>query len=382
MRNTLSQIGAQVVLAKMDLQSVFDALRADGYEIVGPTVRDGAIVYDALAHIGELPIGWTEGQAPGSYRLERRTDNAFFGFVVGPHAWKRYLQPPVLRLFSVEKRNGGLEIRPETEPVPRYAFIGVRPCDLQAIDIQDRVFLGGPYQDPSYKARRTRAFVLVVNCTEPGGTCFCVSMHTGPKARTGFDLALTELDEVFLMEVGSGLGAEIVAALDARPASAFELHAADERLAGAAQRMGRQLDTSDLPALLYDNLEHPYWDDVARRCLSCTNCTQVCPTCFCSDIQDVGDPSFRSDQALLGQVAGRVRVWDSCFTLDFSHIHGGNLRPMVRSRYRQWLTHKLAAWIDQFGVLGCVGCGRCITWCPVGIDITEELKAIRKETVS
>ncbi|OGO43174.1 MAG: sulfite reductase subunit A [Chloroflexi bacterium RBG_16_57_9] len=381
MRNSLSQIGAQLVLAKTDLQSVFDALRADGYEIVGPTVRDGAIVYDALTHMGELPIGWTEVQSPGSYRLERRTDDAFFGFVVGPHAWKRYLQPPVLKLFSVEKRNGGLEIRPETEPVPRYAFVGVRPCDLQAIDIQDRVFLGGPYQDPGYKARRTRAFVLAVNCTEPGGTCFCVSMHTGPQARTGFDLALTELDEVFLFEVGSGLGAEIVAALDARPASAFELHAADERLAAAAQRMGRQLDTSDLPGLLYDNLEHPHWDDVARRCLSCANCTQVCPTCFCSDIQDVTDISFRSGQALLGQVASRVRVWDSCFTLDFSHIHGGNLRPMVRSRYRQWLTHKLAAWIDQFGVLGCVGCGRCITWCPVGIDITEELKAIRKEAV-
>ncbi|MCB0197785.1 MAG: 4Fe-4S dicluster domain-containing protein, partial [Anaerolineae bacterium] len=124
------------------------------------------------------------------------------------------------------------------------------------------------------------------------------------------------------------------------------------------------------PNLLYQNLEHPRWDHIANRCLSCANCTQVCPTCFCSDVVEVSDLENHKDE--------RLRVWDSCFSLDFSHVHGGNIRPTTRARYRQWLTHKLASWIDQFGTLGCVGCGRCITWCPVGIDLTEEVRAIRE----
>jgi Fe-S oxidoreductase len=154
-------------------------------------------------------------------------------------------------------------------------------------------------------------------------------------------------------------------------AGAFELQTARHALAEAEKHMGRRLDTSDLPNLLYEHLEDSCWDKVAARCLSCANCTQVCPTCFCSDVVEVSD--------LLGQKSERIRRWDSCFNLDFSHVHGGNIRPGTRSRYRQWLTHKLASWIDQFGVSGCVGCGRCITWCPVGIDLTAEVEAIRKE---
>jgi ferredoxin len=151
--------------------------------------------------------------------------------------------------------------------------------------------------------------------------------------------------------------------------TAFDLGRAAQASQRAERDMQRQMYTEDLPRLLYDNLEHPRWDEVATRCLSCTNCTQVCPTCFCVTVEDHSN--------LKGTVAERTRVWDSCFTLDFSHVYGGNIRPTIRSRYRQWLTHKLASWIDQFGIIGCVGCGRCITWCPVGIDITEEVRAIR-----
>jgi ferredoxin len=182
---------------------------------------------------------------------------------------------------------------------------------------------------------------------------------------------LTELDDVFVVEVGSEMGREVLRNVDWRPTGAFELQTARQAVAEAERHMGRQLDTSDLPNLLYRNLDSPHWDQVAQRCLSCSSCTQVCPTCFCSDILEVSD--------LQDMGATRVRVWDSCFSLDFSHVHGGNIRPHVRSRYRQWLTHKLATWVDHFGMLGCVGCGRCITWCPVGIDITEEVRAIREE---
>ncbi|MEP7355692.1 MAG: 4Fe-4S dicluster domain-containing protein [Anaerolineales bacterium] len=368
----LPATAAQVTIPKSALQKIFDALLAADFLVVGPTVREGAIIYDEIEKIEQLPIGWTDEQRPGAYRLKPRADQRYFGFVVGPQSWKKYLFPANLKLFSTRKAGASFEVQANDEPPPKYAFIGVRGCELAAIAVQDRTFLEGAIQEPHYKARREKAFILAVNCTEPGGTCFCVSMKTGPKCGSGFDLALTELNDAFLVEVGSPLGAEMLAETGWRPAGAFELNHAARALAEAETNMGRTLDTRDLPNLLYENLEHPRWDQLAQRCLSCANCTMVCPTCFCSDVEDVAD--------LTGANTERVRVWDSCFNPDFSSVYGGHLRPTIRSRYRQWLTHKLASWIDQFGTSGCVGCGRCITWCPVGIDLTEEVAAIRGES--
>ena len=273
-------IGAYVSIPKPGLQPIFEALKAMGYTLVGPTLGEGAITYEQIEQISDLPIGWTEEQDAGSYRLRQRGDQAYFGYVVGPHSWKKFLYPPTLNLFSVERQNGTFTVNTADEALPQYAFIGVRSCDLRAIRVQDRVFLDGSYQDPTYKARRQAAFVLAVNCTEPGGTCFCASMNTGPKAERGFDLALTELDEIFLLEVGSELGREALAMVDWRPAGAFELQAGRRALTEAKQHMGRHLDISDLPDLMYRNLENARWDLVAQRCLSCANCTQVCPTCL------------------------------------------------------------------------------------------------------
>jgi len=362
--------GKQVVLAKAELQKIFDALGAAGYTIIGPTMSQEAIVYEEIDGIDDLPIGWTDEQGPGYYRLRSREDGRFFGFGLGPQSWKRYLYPPRLTLFRTSRNGAGFEIDAEVE-TPQYAFIGARACELAAIARQDRIFLEGAFQDPHYQIRRERAFILAVNCTEPGATCFCQSMGIGPSCDSGFDLALTELDSTFLISVGSEVGADMLAGCDWRPAGAFELDKARRLLTEAEEKMGRTLETADLPGLLYDNLEHPRWDETAERCLSCMNCTMVCPTCFCVDVQDVSD--------LTGDQTERVRFWDSCFNPDFSHVHGGNIRPNIRSRYRQWLTHKLASWIDQFGESGCVGCGRCITWCPVGIDLTEEVAVIRGE---
>jgi ferredoxin len=198
-------------------------------------------------------------------------------------------------------------------------------------------------------------------------------MNTGPRAASGFDLALTELIDDdrhrFVVDVGSERGAEVLADVPTRPADESDQRAADAAVQRAASEQVRQLDTTDIRDLLYGNLEHPRWDEVADRCLSCGNCTQVCPTCFCTTVEDVTD--------LAGREAEHVRQWDSCFTLEHSYIHGGSVRSTTGARYRQWMTHKLASWIDQFGTSGCVGCGRCITWCPVAIDITEETAAIR-----
>jgi ferredoxin len=365
--------GKQIVIAKAGLQCIIDTLATAGYTVIGPTIRQEAIVYDEISQVDELPIGWTDEQGPGAYRLQRRTDDRIFGFVVGPYTWKKYLYPPKLTLFRTTQSGQGFEFTGEQE-APQYAFIGARACELAAIAIQDRIFLEGPYQDPHYKARRQRAFILAVNCTDPAATCFCHSMGTGPAATSGFDLALTELDEDFLITVGSDAGAEMLSGCEWRPAAAYDLNQAQRLLEQTAGSMGRSLQTDDLPGLLYDNLEHPRWGETAERCLSCMNCTMVCPTCFCVDVQDASD--------LTGRQTERVRVWDSCFNPDFSYVHGGNLRPTIEARYRQWLTHKLASWVDQFGSSGCVGCGRCITWCPAGIDLTEEVAAIRGEQLS
>ena len=361
-------------LERADLPRLFEALQARGYRVVGPTLRDGAIVYDTLAGVADLPAGWTDAQEGGTYRLTRRNDAALFGYAVGPHSWKKFLFPPEERIFRARCTEDGFEVLPEEIAAPKLAFLGVRSCEIQAIAIQDKVFIGGPFADRSYQLRRQNIFIIAVNCGQAGGTCFCVSMKTGPKATGGFDLALTEILDrdrhYFVVESGSDAGAEVLAELPQRPAEEFEVAAADAAVARAASQMGRTLDTNGIKELLYRNLEHPRWDDVANRCLSCANCTLVCPTCFCSNVEDVTD--------LTGEHAERWRKWDSCFTVGFSHLAGGDVRPSVRSRYRQWLTHKVGTWIDQFGTSGCVGCGRCITWCPVAIDLTEEVRAIRE----
>jgi sulfhydrogenase subunit beta (sulfur reductase) len=336
-------------------------------------VRDGAIVYDTIAHLDNLPVGWTDRQDAGQYRLEQRADAALFGYAVGPHSWKRFLHPPVERLWQARREGDGFAIIEDEAAAEPLAFIGVRACELRAIAIQDRVFLLGQYLDKPYKIRRHHAFIVAVNCGQAGGTCFCASMDAGPKVDAGFDLSLTELvgkdRHLFVMEVGTAAGADIVKGLPSRPATEEEIDAAEQVVARTKAQMGRRLDTSGLKELLQANPDHPRWDEVAERCLTCGNCTNVCPTCFCTTVDDTTD--------LSGVTAERVRRWDSCFTLDFSYIHGGNVRSSARSRYRQWMTHKLAHWIDQFGSSGCVGCGRCISWCPVGIDITEEAAAIR-----
>ncbi len=342
--------------------------------MVGPTARDGAIIYDELGSTSDLPVGWTDEQEAGRYRLKKRDDKALFGYVVGPHSWKKYLFPPRQRLWMAKRNGRGFSIEKNDPPEnSKFAFIGVRSCELHAIGIQDRVFMGDKFIDPVYKSRREQTFIVAVNCGQAGGTCFCASMKTGPKAESGFDLALTEIlnkkSPYYVVEVGSAAGAEVLAEIPHRELGNKDEQAAESVVAEAVSQMGRTMETGGIRELLQDNPYHPRWEEVAKRCLTCANCTMACPTCFCSTVEDATD--------LTGDHAERWKRWDSCFTMDFSYIHGGSVRQETSSRYRHWMTHKLSTWHDQFGSSGCVGCGRCITWCPVGIDITEEVKAIR-----
>jgi ferredoxin len=361
-----------VVIEHDSIDELIAALRDRGFTVVGPTVRSGSIVFDEVASVADLPAGWVDVQDGGTFRLEPTGDGALFAHTVGHDSLKRWLFPPRVRVW-----HGTREVLESGTPdaAPRLAFLGVRSCDLHAVAIQDRVFLGDRYTEPDYEARRAGAFFVAVNCSRAGGTCFCHSMGTGPRVTAGYDLALTELlgeeGHRFVVEVGSDRGAEVLAELERREPTTGERGAPDAAAAQAVAGMGRRLDTTDIRDLLVDNAEHPRWDDVADRCLSCGNCTMVCPTCFCSSAEDTTD--------LAGGETEHTRVWESCFTLGHSYIHGGSVRDTPKARYRQWMTHKLATWIDQFGTSGCVGCGRCITWCPVAIDITEEVAAIRAD---
>jgi ferredoxin len=355
------------------LQSLLDVLMAKGYQTVGPVARDGAIVYAEVHSIAELPAGWTDEQSPGAYRLKKRSDGALFGYTVGPQSWKRFLHPPALCLWQARREGTQVQFTPVENQPDKLAFFGVRACELHAMAIQDRVFMQGAYADRDYAARRANIFIVAVQCAQAAATCFCVSMHSGPKAASGFDLALTEMLEngrhYFVVEIGTELGAQVLNAIPHRAASAAETEGAERVVANTARQMVRTLDTEGIKELLYRSADHPRWDAVAQRCLTCANCTLVCPTCFCTTVEDTTD--------LTAEHAERRRKWDSCFTTSYSYIHGGSVRATTQARYRQWLTHKLAAWIDQFGTSGCVGCGRCITWCPAAIDITEEARALR-----
>ncbi len=367
-----------LTIEREDLSSLLEALAREGYHVLGPRIDSGALVYAEIASDSDLPAGWGDEQDGGTFRLRRARPEALFDFSVGQHSWKQFLLLPKLRFWQArrgEDRRQPFGLFPASDAAAEKpdAFIGVRACDLAAIRIQDLICAGGEYRDSGYAARRARAFILAVNCTNPCGTCFCTSMGTGPRATSGFDIALTEVLEdgrhYFLAEVGTEPGRRVIGEVRHRPAADYEREAARHVVSAASARMGRALETSGIKELLYRNLEHPRWDEVAGRCLTCGNCTLVCPTCFCVDVED--------DSDLDGAKAERFRSWYSCFSLDHSYIHGGHIRQSPKSRYRQWMTHKLAYWIDQFGMSGCVGCGRCITWCPVGIDITEEAAAIR-----
>jgi len=366
------------ILQASDLDSLIQALQNESFEVMGPTIRDQAIIYDVINKSSDFPQGWTDVQEKGTYRLTKRNDKAYFGYAVGPHSWKKFLHLPKRKIWDAEKTKDGLSFREAQDPVRPMAFLGVRSCELHAIDIQDRVFSHGQFVNQSYKDKRDHVFIVAINCATPAKTCFCTAMKTGPRVTLDNDLTMTEIvgqnEHFFFIKSGSSKGDRILQKLPLQPATESDQKKEAivvQTTINQVQSGPRAIDSSDLKDLLYRNYENPEWEEVAKRCLSCANCTMACPTCFCSTVEDVTD--------LKGDHAERWELWDSCFTGDFSYVHGGSIRQNTRSRYRQWMTHKLATWIDQFGTSGCVGCGRCIAWCPVGIDITEEVLAIRKK---
>jgi NAD(P)H-flavin reductase/NAD-dependent dihydropyrimidine dehydrogenase PreA subunit len=357
-------------LPRAGLDRLIEVLGDDGRTVIGPTISDGTIVYDTIRTRADLPLGWGDDQAPGRYRLVERGDERAFGYAVGLGSWKRHTFPSRTPIGVAEKDDDGhltfSQVVPDAPPV---AYLGVRGCELAALGVQDRVLGQGSVIDPDYAARRKNALVVAVECTVAAATCFCTSMGTGPEVGdNAADLILTEVDDGFLVRTGSPAGEAIAADLPLEPASDGRTAAGRAAVAAIRSAMGDPVAVEGLPGRLLAQLDSPHWAEIAERCLACANCTLVCPTCFCTSVEQ------RSD--LDGFSSTSERVWDSCFSGDFAKVAGGNFRPRRQDRYRQWLTHKFATWVEQFGTSGCVGCGRCVTWCPVGIDVREELARI------
>lgn len=365
------------LLSKTNLGELLSLLRQEGYSVIAPRVEGAALVYGEVEKLEDLPWGIEDDQSPAQYRLNRTDKDTAFHYNVGVNSWKKFLFPERKRVFSVDKNDKGkFEFKREKFVPKKLAFLGVRSCEISAMRIQDKVF-SGQYPDQEYQIQRQHSLIIAVQCSKAGHTCFCTSMNSGPHAEDGFDLALTELEDgqtSYVVEVGTEAGQKLIQALQVNMASEQQVSKAQTVWEATAYSMEKTLKTEGLPELLSAQAEHPQWNEVSKRCLTCANCTMVCPTCFCTNFVEVTD--------LTGDHSERWRQWDSCFNSEYSYIHGGVVRNSIMARYRQWMTHKLSTWHEQFGTPGCVGCGRCITWCPVGIDITAEAAAIQRSTES
>jgi NAD(P)H-flavin reductase/ferredoxin len=351
------------------LDDLIQLLAADGWRVVGPSVVDGAVVDDVIESAGQLPWGLSAETSPGSYRLVPSGRNRAFDHTTGPTSAKRSIHPPLIPLTRGRRVDQSVRVESIVAEAPRVALLGVRACDVAAIRIQDRAMRAGPLGDADHDARRTATLVMAVECATAADTCFCTSMGSGPEIGDGADIALSELDDGFVVRTGSPAGEAIAGRLALGVADDEQVAAAHAQVARVRAAIGDLVPTAGLPERLRASLDHPHWAKVADRCLACANCTLVCPTCFCTSVTVASD--------LDGVEATTDRSWDSCFSLGFGRVAGdANFRPRVQDRYRQWLTHKFSTWWDQFGSSGCVGCGRCIAWCPVGIDVRAELMAI------
>jgi len=345
-----------------DLRRLFEEIKRRGYKIIGPKLENSAILLRELSSFDEIPYDCGDEQAPGYYRVIRNGGD----FRNGPDSPKRYLYPPELLLFTIKP---DWSIEHPSHEIPELAFFGIKPCDLAAIKIMDRV--QGSLGDQYYLNLRSKLLIIVENCTNPGGTCFCATMQTGPFASTGFDVAYTRLDGgLVLFQPGSDPGVELLSELNLEPATGEHARKLKEVMKNASEKARAGFALENLPEILESAIESKVYEEISERCFGCANCNMVCPTCFCFDV---------IDEPELDGSAKRIRVWDGCHSYSYAQVAGGHFRKSLSARYRHWVLHKFVYWLRQFGSFGCVGCGRCITWCPAGIDIREVVAKVVKE---
>ncbi len=322
------------------------------FDVLGPVKnRRGQVTFEPIQDVRVLDLDY------GSTMLAPR----------------QFIYPSRQTLFNIDRKTGRHETITPKEAKRRMIF-AIHPCDMHAISVLDRTFLEG-FKDAYYKERREQTLTVVLNCNEACESGFCESMGTGPflQLADGFDVVLTSKLNDYLVEFGSEEGKRIFENVDStRSTTSQDFTEKEEIEARARGSFEKKIETGGLPELLMQNLDHPVYKRTAEsRCLGCTNCTMVCPTCYCYNIEDTTSYDL--------QTTKRSRYWDSCQELNFARVHEGNFRSSRKARLRQFVTHKLSTWVEQYGCFGCIGCGRCMTWCPTKIDLTEIAKEIQRD---
>lgn len=352
---------AYYVMGAQAPAAIFKNIPED-HQVIGPVEQKWAVNLAPVSSASALATGVGAEEKRASYRLTREPGNSDLSGARPMNSPKSFNFLSREPLLTAERING--ETRFETPAIEtrKKAFFGLHSCDIAGLFVMDRTF-SKRYGDPAYDSRRENTLVIGVGCSKPGANCFCSTFDTGPDLKSGFDIGLTWLGDKYLVEVATEAGERIVSALPKEPAGPDAMRERDKKTADARRSMTKAFDLKKALTVLNDNYDHPYWNEPSERCLSCGNCINVCPTCYCYRVVD--------ETSLDGKTATRTRVWDACQHLEFSAVHGGNFRPERVDRIRQWVNHKINWTIEQYGVSGCVGCGRCITWCPTAIDITE-----------
>lgn len=327
--------------------------KLNSYEILAPVKADNLWNYDTINDPEEIDLAYlNSNQSPKKEIFPQR--EVFFEFT-----------------NSDEK---GLEIK-EVIPEKKQALIlGVRPCDAKALTLTDRVF-GGDFEDPYYQIRRNQTFIVGLTCnTPPSINCFCPSVNGSPHSKEGMDILMTDIGDKYYVESFSKSGDRLINAgkeLFGIP-SGKEKKDLEKIKFGSEKKIKRQIRSlKNVPVKLKGMFDSPFWDEESMSCIRCGICTYLCPTCHCFDIAD----EVRTSSPVKGK---RVRTWDTCQFPDFTmHSSGHNPRPDKASRLRQRIMHKFQYFVENFKNYQCTGCGRCISKCPVGIDILEVLEKVK-----
>lgn len=320
-------------------------------EVIGPVERAaGDVVFSSISSADDIAWHYTNTSLPA----------------------KQFVLPQAEQMLAYHRNKAGYEVAAVYDDAKRIVF-GIRPCDVSAIAFLDKVF-SDDFPDEYYLRRRENLTLVALTCQEPGEDCFCVCADCGPAAESGYDLQLTELGGAFLVEVGSDKGSSIVSShkdlFDSALPKQIEVRLGLEERVRDKFKEATSYFAQAVRRITTESIGEDMWRYIGDRCLSCGGCSYVCPTCFCFNVVDHA------------QDCGgfRCRGWDSCALAGFTRMAGGhNPRKERQDRRNRRFYHKLAQYyIDKYGRHGCVGCGRCISACPGGIDMPAVVKAMRK----
>jgi len=328
-----------------------------------PFLQSLMVEYDLFA-----PVQLAEGVAV--FKKIDRPDEVDFSSSNTQKPAKEVFFPQSETMFRYEKTGKQHQVTSTEEVERKRVILGARPCDIQAVSLIDQVFSGKEFTDVYYVNKRKATTIIGMACDHPLSTCFCSSMKGGPFHREGSDLFLIDLGEAYLVELLTEKGKTFQKNKFLKEALAKDINLAKEVEEKATPKTDGSLPVAGIEKRLDQMLESPFWERVQEKCIGCRICTYLCPTCHCFDIVD---------EALTNK-GQRVRNWDSCLSSLYSQeTSGHNPRPTNRERTRQRIMHKFNYFPKNFDQIACVGCGRCIIYCPVNFDIRQTIKEIQKD---